>query len=583
MNEQINLQQLKFFMYCRKSTDSEDRQVASLPAQIKELTDIKSREKLNIVDVYQESHSAFHPGRPMFNEMLERIENGEADSVLAWATNRIARNSKDSGEFIYLIDQKKIKVVKTKDRTFYNNSDDKFTLNIDFTVAKKSSDDLSAVVQRGNREKFFERREWGGVAKIGYLNYTDPISKKKKVISDSSRFQLIRDALHLMIYKGYTPMEALDVLNNEWQFTTRKTLKLGGKPMSRTSWYDIIKDSFYFGLMERKVDGKKETIMGIHEPMISEREFEKLQVRLGRKGKPHYTKKNFAYKGVLRCGECGGSVTCYDKWHIVCPKCREKFHKGKNTIQCPKCGMFIDEMKNPTIYHFVHYECVNRKKGNNCSQGTLSLDELEKKIDKEIGRFEIPEEFRNWAIKYLNELNSEEETRDSSVKNDLKKAYTDADTQLKNLVRLRISPEYNSYDSERKSLYEDEEERLISLKKDVKKKLDESDNDQEKWIKLSKETFDFVTYARYWFEHGDVKDKTLTLQKLGSNIFVKDRKLWIDGNQSYFLIEKGKKEALKVANEFEPGKYTELEPSMLAIDTVCQAWRRGRDSNPRWV
>ena len=83
-------------MYCRKSTDSEDRQVASLPAQIKELTEIKDREKLNIVDVYQESHSAFHPGRPMFNEMLERIENGEADSVLAWATNRIARNSKDS-------------------------------------------------------------------------------------------------------------------------------------------------------------------------------------------------------------------------------------------------------------------------------------------------------------------------------------------------------------------------------------------------------------------------------------------------------------------------------------------------------
>ncbi|HEY5345514.1 MAG TPA: recombinase family protein [Verrucomicrobiae bacterium] len=74
----------KLFLYARKSTDVEDKQVLSIDAQINELREFAEREKLTIADELIEKQSAKIPGRPIFNAMLERLEAGEADGILAW-------------------------------------------------------------------------------------------------------------------------------------------------------------------------------------------------------------------------------------------------------------------------------------------------------------------------------------------------------------------------------------------------------------------------------------------------------------------------------------------------------------------
>jgi len=74
----------KFFLYARKSTDVEDKQVLSIEAQITELRAFAKQNNLNVVDVFIEKQSAKIPGRPIFGEMLERIEKNEADGILAW-------------------------------------------------------------------------------------------------------------------------------------------------------------------------------------------------------------------------------------------------------------------------------------------------------------------------------------------------------------------------------------------------------------------------------------------------------------------------------------------------------------------
>ena len=74
----------KFFLYARKSTDIEDKQVLSIEAQIAELRAFAKQNNLNIVDVFIEKQSAKIPGRPIFGEMMKRIEKGEADGILAW-------------------------------------------------------------------------------------------------------------------------------------------------------------------------------------------------------------------------------------------------------------------------------------------------------------------------------------------------------------------------------------------------------------------------------------------------------------------------------------------------------------------
>ncbi|KKS49624.1 MAG: Recombinase [Candidatus Azambacteria bacterium GW2011_GWF2_42_22] len=112
--------QHKFFLYARKSTDVEDKQARSIEDQIAELRAFAKQENLNIVDVLIEKQSAKIPGRPIFNEMLDKIERGEANGILAWHADRLARNSVDGGRIIYLLDIGKLASLKFPTLWFEN-------------------------------------------------------------------------------------------------------------------------------------------------------------------------------------------------------------------------------------------------------------------------------------------------------------------------------------------------------------------------------------------------------------------------------------------------------------------------------
>ncbi|MBI5356840.1 recombinase family protein [Candidatus Collierbacteria bacterium] len=122
----------KFFLYARKSTDVEDKQVLSIEAQIAELRTFAKQNNLNVVDTFIEKQSAKIPGRPIFGKMIKRIEHGEADGILAWHPDRLARNSVDGGQIIYLIDCGRIAALKFPQFWFEPTPQGKFMLNIPF-------------------------------------------------------------------------------------------------------------------------------------------------------------------------------------------------------------------------------------------------------------------------------------------------------------------------------------------------------------------------------------------------------------------------------------------------------------------
>lgn len=95
---------MKYFIYCRKSSESEDKQILSLPAQVRELKDFAFKNNFKVARVFLEEKSAHRIGRPIFNEMIERIEQGEANGLIVWDESRLARNSLDGGKIIYMMD-----------------------------------------------------------------------------------------------------------------------------------------------------------------------------------------------------------------------------------------------------------------------------------------------------------------------------------------------------------------------------------------------------------------------------------------------------------------------------------------------
>ena len=94
----------QFFLYARKSTDVEDKQALSIEAQITELHAFAKQEGLQIIEQFIEKQSAKILGRPVFNAMMNRIEHGDAQGILSWHPDRLARNAVDGGHIIHLLD-----------------------------------------------------------------------------------------------------------------------------------------------------------------------------------------------------------------------------------------------------------------------------------------------------------------------------------------------------------------------------------------------------------------------------------------------------------------------------------------------
>src|SRR3989304_6405528 len=173
----------QYITYCRKSSESEERQVLSIESQIKELKELARRLDLPASEVLSESQSAKYPGRPVFNEIIRRIQKGQVRGIICWKLDRLARNPVDGSALIWALDQNMIHEIVTPHGTFKNNSNDKFLMQLEFGMAKKYVDDLSDNVKRGNRAKL--ERGWNpGLPPLGYLN--DP--KNRTIMRDPDRF-----------------------------------------------------------------------------------------------------------------------------------------------------------------------------------------------------------------------------------------------------------------------------------------------------------------------------------------------------------------------------------------------------------
>lgn len=502
----------QYIIYCRKSSESEERQILSNESQIKELKGLAKRLNLNVSEILTESQSAKYPGRPIFNEMMKKLYKGQLKGIICWKLDRLARNPIDGSALVWALDQGKISEILTPHGNFKNNSNDKFLMQIEFGMAKKYVDDLSDNVKRGNRAKL-EKGWLPGLPPLGYLN--EP--KERTIVKDPERFHLVRKMWDLLL-QNVPPSKILKTASEKWGFRTRQFNKIGGKPLCHSGLYEIFGDPFYYGLIERK----EGIFQGKHEPMITEEEYWKAQQILGRRGRARPKNHQFAFTGLIRCGECG-------------------------------CMITAEEKVNRYGYHYVYYRCTKKKRNLTCHQKYINLNDLESQISEYLEKIHVPERLLDLAIDYLKEEEKEENEKYTDIKRSLKKAHQDCQKKLDNLNQMRL-----------KELIDDEEyirekKRLLNEKIKLEGSLKKENDNGKKSLELTEKTFLYASQGKSRFQNGSLEDKKVVLQELGSNLFLKDKKLIIQVQKPLLLIEKGLKKFNGRKYPLEPQKKAHLK------------------------
>ena len=111
-----------YVIYVRKSSESEDRQVLSIDAQVAELKSLAQRRGLVIADILTEARSAKSPGRPVFDELAAKIAKRTVTGILCWKLDRLARNPVDGGSIIWAMKQHGLQV-ETPTQSYSDNTD----------------------------------------------------------------------------------------------------------------------------------------------------------------------------------------------------------------------------------------------------------------------------------------------------------------------------------------------------------------------------------------------------------------------------------------------------------------------------
>lgn len=530
---------MKYFVYCRKSTEDEERQALSLSTQLDKACEMFG--DLDLIELPPESASAFYPNnRPIFAEMLARIAKGEASGIIAWHPDRLSRNSKDAGEFVHLVQAGVIKDLKFGSYYFDNSPEGIMMLQLAMSQSQYSSAKLSKDVKRGNEQKL--KLGWKpGWAPTGYLNTPDMMKGTKIIIEDPDRFELVQKAWHLMLTGRFTVPEILNIMTDDWGFRTRRVRKIGGTPLSRSALYGIFTNPFYAG----KIRYNGELHDGAHSPMISLGEFDQVQRILGRNGKPRPQVHKFMLRGLMECGECGCMITA---------EIKQKFVKSEQLTR-----------------DYIYYHCTKKRP---CRQrGVASEPEIIRQVDEYLAGMTIMPEFRDWALESLREHHEQEVSERATIQRSQSNALLSAQKRLDKLMDMRLGELISDEE------YVAQKERLATDVQQLKEQLRDTETRGEKWFELAEQAFDLATNAKAIFNSGAEDEKRQVFQAIGSRVSLKNKRLTFEAHPWLVPIQEKYPAIERALEEVRTDRNADSKKKKAALAAVRSQWLPGPDSN----
>lgn len=513
-NQQLDVQErIRWLAYCRKSSDERsDKQTLSIGAQTQEIKNMALRDKLACINMqkpYCEEQSAFSPGRPLFNEMLDQIKNGFADGILCWEISRLSRNPLDSGHLRYLMEQGKIREIRTRNKLYTDM--DSFLMDIELATSNKESKDTSQRVRRNLMYKAREKKEFPSRVPIGYLNMTrsgviagKAYNKTKQRLIDERTEAEKRPVLRIEIdpitgplikklfetfSTGLYSLDTMIELTDQWGLTN-----CYGKPIARTTMSRVLVNPFFYGCF----NFHNETFEGNHQPLISKGLFERAKQVLSERTKPLTRHRKFTYSGMIKCGECG----CYI--------CGSMYKNGRYEL----------------------YRCSLKKRHVNCSQHKyINKNEIDKQLEEKISKLSINRMVYELLMEDIRGRNEEESKIHINGLDRWQRIERHCEERISRLLDALSEGLISKEDFLQKK------NEIIAQKIEAKEKVKYHKDSVGSWQKYAENLIISSSHIYEVFTKGDEKDKKSLLLAIGENFRLKDKLISFDLKPPYNFLE----------------------------------------------
>jgi site-specific DNA recombinase len=260
-----------------------------------------------VVDVYEEKAqkgSIVHT-RPKLRELVEFVTNKKncIDYVLVYKLDRYARNVEDG--LLLMTHLAKYGVeVKSATEHFENDPTGKMIRTIILANAQWDNE-MKGVRVKQNMQTQFRKGLWCWKPLPGYKRpfKSKEESKGLPPVKNSPLCEIVKNVFiqaNTGIYSRNQLAEEANILD---------FAKYYGKPANHKIIVDILKNSFYYGLMH--APKWNEDVIGLHEPLISEELWHSVQHKMFGVKMKYNVQDNKLYplKGSVKCAECGNPLT----------------------------------------------------------------------------------------------------------------------------------------------------------------------------------------------------------------------------------------------------------------------------------
>ena len=550
--------------YKRKSSDSEDRQILSLASQDRTIRETTlAFNQYQLIANLEESKSAKAPGRPLFNDMCERLESGKAGFIICWQLNRLARNPVDGGRIIWLVQNYGVKIVTP---TKIYDANDLLLMYVEFAMSNQFITDLRKSTMRGIDDKIRS-----GIAPlrapIGYINDVMKKQGLRDILPDPDRFDLCRKMWDLMLTGSYTPPKVLEIATKDWGLVQRN-----GKPLSRSKIYDLFTNVFYIGSFMYA----GEVHPGKHKAMVTPEEYDRVQVILGSKGKGRLSSHDFAFNGALVRCPCGSSVTCEERYRKTCPSCKKRYNALTHS-SCPACLA-----EAPQKFWYTALLHCSRKKDATCGQPAISVKDFEKQVASLMATLTMPQDFIEWTFRKLRKTKEEEYQGLKTIHDEAERQLTITIADQESLVANYTSLANRNRDFLSDEDYQTRKEKLRTRRKELEDRLAKFGLMHDNQIDAAEKAFNFARTLRERFEKTkEPTDKRQMLAALGSNLVLDNKILRLDVLKPVEVIQEGATLAKDTLKKFEPNDQVDNTAQREDLYNENPLLGDRRDSNPQ--